>query len=289
MRNDDPALTDDTIPLRNEPCAECGNPIATHVTAVQVRQAGEESCWCCSWACVKRFVGKATETTGNQRYILLNTLGMTAVTGHARTTSSRNPTTSVSGPTAWPSSPWATCAARRLAPKPPEVEFNATVDGVQQAMGIVQRERIERWLATGEWTRRERGTMTKVYLRGGPLNTHLQDVAEDATSWTHFSLCGHSEDNLRSTLEWLAGLQKNIVSPCLCHDPRTRHRQVGLRAERRLDRGGRAWRTRFGSANRETPVALLARTGPDRGNHRGILDVEAKAAVAEGDSGPGSG
>lgn len=41
-------------------------------------------------------------------------------------------------------------------PKPPCVEFNATVDGIQFAMGLVQREAIERWLATGEWGKRKR-------------------------------------------------------------------------------------------------------------------------------------
>lgn len=41
-------------------------------------------------------------------------------------------------------------------PKPPCVEFNATADGIQFAMGLVQREAIERWMATGEWGKRRK-------------------------------------------------------------------------------------------------------------------------------------
>lgn len=43
-------------------------------------------------------------------------------------------------------------------PMPPCVEFNATVDGVQFAMGLVQREAIERWLATGKWGKKREAT-----------------------------------------------------------------------------------------------------------------------------------
>lgn len=154
MTNDDPALTDDTIPLRNEPCAECGKPIADHKTAVQLRQAGEESCWCCSWACVKRFVGKPT--TKNQRYILASTLGMIPRRRPCKNYFFSKPDDARYWPDCLALESMGYLCRKDPGPKPPEVEFNATVDGVQMAMGLVQRERIERWLTTGEWTRRER-------------------------------------------------------------------------------------------------------------------------------------
>lgn len=143
--------------LGNEPCAECGKPITNHKTAVQLRQAGEESYWCCSWACAKRFVGKATELTDLQQFILRFALGLDL----GRSKPHKNYFFSKPDDKRF----WLDCVAlesmgflcrKSPGPKPPEVEFIATVDGVQVAMGLVQRERIERWLATGEWTRRER-------------------------------------------------------------------------------------------------------------------------------------
>ena len=63
--------------------------------------------------------------------------------------------------------------------------------------------------------------MTKVYLRGGPRNTHLQDVADDATPWTHLSLRGESEASYRETLMWLANPERSPSA----------HATVTLRAE----------------------------------------------------------
>lgn len=126
---------------------------------------GGAVCKPCAAVAALELLGEAEATAGllgkgkmtdNQRYILRYTLGL-----YAGRRPCKNYFFSKPSDTRY----WADCLAlesmgylcrKTPGPKPPDVEFNATVDGVQHAMRLVQREEIERWLETGKWPKREK-------------------------------------------------------------------------------------------------------------------------------------